>query len=383
MRTYKVGRVPIKLWCEPEEGALAQLENLSNLPFAFHHVALMPDGHEGYGMPIGGILATEGVIVPNAVGVDIGCGMIARKLNIKREEIEPLLPTIISKAKIEIPVGFAKRPNPIHWASDFLSEIYSLPVASEEYKNSTYQVGTLGGGNHFIEVQVDTEDNVWLMIHSGSRNFGKKICVYYNKKAQEFNKKYYSQVPSNWDLAFLPIDSKEGQQYWNEMQIALQFAAINRHSMMETLTEIIAREIDNAGVTFEVNAHHNYCALENHFGKNVYIHRKGAIRAREGELGIIPGSMGTPSYIVKGLGNKDSFMSASHGAGRVMSRRKANEFITEEMAKEAMQGILHDDFKGQYDECPQAYKNIEEVINNELDLIEPIVKLRPLGVMKG
>jgi tRNA-splicing ligase RtcB len=322
--------------------------------------------------------------------VDIGCGMRAVKLDVGEEVLtKDILESIVIEVKRTIPMGFAKQPI----ARDWGSAGSNLPVIKDEYENSMHQLGTLGGGNHFIEVQKDEENYIWLMIHSGSRNLGKKVCDYFNKKAKILNEKYFSSVPSDLNLAFLPIDTQEGRDYYNAMKLCMKFAHMNREFMMDTLFEIFRSKIhSNVDVVQTIDVHHNYCALEHHFGENVYVHRKGAIRVRKDEIGIIPGSMGTPSYIVKGLGNPNSFCSASHGAGRVMSRTAINNKITEEEANESIKGIVFSgwgkdrkDRKGRIDisECPLAYKNIEEVINNEIDLITPIVKLTPLASIKG
>ena len=391
-------KIPVKLWSDSfEQGALDQITNAASLPFAFKHVAMMPDGHQGFGAPIGGVLATKGVIIPNFVGMDIGCGMIARKLNLPSVLLgENILKQIIGEARKLIPVGFSKNLSPIDWSLS-LSQgatgwkgISQAPIVCiNEYVNSMSQVGTLGGGNHFVEIQTDEEGFTWLMIHSGSRNLGKKICDYYNAIAVDLNKKYHSSVPAEWDLAFLPIDSNEGKSYWNEMQFALDFAKINRQVMMENLFKIFVDIFPRVAYTNEINAHHNYCALEKHYGEDVYVHRKGAIKAEVGQLGIIPGSMGTPSYIVEGLGNAQSFYSASHGAGRKMGRNEFNKSHTVEQADKSIEGVVFGrwgkDRKGNVDisECPLAYKDIQTVMENQKDLVTPIVKLKPLASMKG
>ncbi|EAX47490.1 protein of unknown function UPF0027 [Thermosinus carboxydivorans Nor1] len=374
-------RIPIKCWTDDiEDECLKQANNLANLPFAFHHIALMPDCHSGYGMPIGGVLAAHNVVVPNAVGVDIGCGMVAVKTSAKEITTEQIK-KILGKAREVIPVGFNHHKEP--QASDVFKEAPShIPIIRQELQSAKYQLGTLGGGNHVIEIQKGDDGFIWLMLHSGSRNLGKKVADYFNKKAVELNKKWRAEVPKEWDLAFLPANTEEGQNYIEAMNFCLAFAYANRSKMMDRFIEIFY-DITGHTPVEQIDVHHNYAALEKHYGEKVWVHRKGAIRMRKGEIGIIPGSMGTPSYIVEGLGNPESFHSASHGAGRKMSRRKANEVITEEMAQEAMKGIVFGRFNGKYDECPQAYKDIDEVIANELDLIKPLVKLVPLGVMKG
>jgi len=380
----------IKNWAKGiEEKALAQAVNLSNLPFAYHHIALMPDCHMGYGMPIGGVLATQGVIIPNAVGVDIGCGMLAVKTKASHISEEQLI-NIMGYAKLAIPVGFHKHSES-KWdyspATENLkldAEIFGPTIVQQELDKAGYALGTLGGGNHFVEIQKGSDDHIWLMIHSGSRNLGKQVADHYNKVAVGLNEQYYSQVPKEHQLAFLPVNSLEGMNYLMEMEFCLKYAQQNRGMMMDAFMEIFNGVMGLPETPYNpINIHHNYVALEHHFGKDVYVHRKGAIRMREGEIGVIPGSMGTSSYIVEGLGSNNSFMSASHGAGRTMGRKAANMSISEDEATASMQGIVHDDFNGQFDEAPMAYKDIESVMANQVDLVTPLVKLRPLAVMKG
>lgn len=389
MNVFKTGKLPVKYWLKSaddiETGCVKQLENLSNLPFAFHHIAAMPDTHQGYGMPIGAILATDGVIIPNAVGVDIGCGMIAVKTE-AREISQDQIKQILGKTREIIPVGFNHHKE--KQVNKFDSAPMDNPVIKNEIDSAMRQIGTLGGGNHFLEIQKGDDGHIWLMIHSGSRNLGKKVCEYYNSVAVELNKKYFSIVPADWELSFLSIGSVEATEYLEAMEFCLTFALQNRAMMMYRLLDVF-QEITKYDLIEQINIHHNYAAIENHFGKNVWVHRKGAIRMREGEIGIIPGSMGTPSYIVRGLGNKDSFMSSSHGAGRRMSRSEADKTFTEEEANKSIDGVVFGRWgrnrKGGLDlsECPLAYKNIDEVMGNQADLVQPIVKLQPLGVMKG
>jgi tRNA-splicing ligase RtcB (3'-phosphate/5'-hydroxy nucleic acid ligase) len=392
-------KVPVKNWCSDiEKEALFQIRNLARLPFAFHHIAIMPDCHTGYGMPIGGILATKGVVIPNAVGVDIGCGMCAVKTSIKVNEMDTdTLKKIMGRIREEIPVGFNHHKE----AQDRnlmpnrkFKEAIKLLIVNSEYDSALKQLGTLGGGNHFIEIQKDTEDNIWIMIHSGSRNLGYKVAKYYNDLAIALNKKWYSQIPKEWELAFLPIDSDEGKDYLQEMQYCIDFALANRKLMMERIKDIFQKEHDkqrkvlHIAVDFDemTNIAHNYAQFENHFTQNVMVHRKGATLVREGTIGIIPGSQGTKSYIVEGLGNPDSFMSCSHGAGRIMSRTKAkNELnLEEEIKKLNEQGIIHGiRTTKDLDEASGAYKDINEVIDNQKDLVKVLVKLTPIAVIKG
>lgn len=390
-------RIPVKSWAVDsanrvnlEDGALEQVIHLANLPFAFHHVALMPDCHSGYGMPIGGVLATKGVVVPNAVGVDIGCGMIACKTSIA-DVSEDQLKAILDIVRKEVPVGMAhhgKNNCQYSNAPELFDTAPHIEIVQQLLDASMYQLGTLGGGNHFIEIQKGDDGHVWLMIHSGSRNVGYQIANYYNKLAVLLNETWCSSVPKEWELAFLPTNSQEGHDYIDAMNWALDFAKENRRVMMERLISAFVR-ITHGYPMEMINAHHNYASLENHFGENVYVHRKGAIRVRNGDLGIIPGSMGTPSYIVMGLGNTDSFQSASHGAGRVMGRNEFNKQYTVEQANKDMDGVVFGgwgkDRKGNIDlsESPKAYKDIDVVMDNQKDLVTPVVKLKPLAVMKG
>jgi tRNA-splicing ligase RtcB (3'-phosphate/5'-hydroxy nucleic acid ligase) len=392
MKVVKIDSgLPIKMWLnDVEDAALNQAYNLSKLPFAFHHVSLMPDSHSGYGMPIGGVIATEKVVIPNAVGVDIGCGVIAFKIKVKASDIsrEDLV-KIVDLVKAKVPVGFSRRSKNDYAHIQLPMAFYdnSLEVLPVNLDNAFESLGTLGGGNHFIEVQKDSDDNVWVMIHSGSRNLGKKVAEYYDSKARDMNARFFSQVLPEWELAFLPLSTIEGRNYVKEMNGCVEYAYINRQEMMfdvlECFADVLAHDID---ILERYNIHHNYAAFENHFGKNVFIHRKGATSAKVGEIGLIPGSQGTASYIVKGLGNPESFCSCSHGAGRAMSRSKAKKEL--DLEKEAAildnQGIIHSMTSiDSLDEAPGAYKDIECVMENQKDLVSIVEKLIPLAVIKG
>lgn len=384
-------KLPIKIWMnhesELESGAWDQVKNLANFPFAYHHIALMPDAHQGFGMPIGGVLATQDVIVPNAVGVDIGCGMCAVKTDLKIYNPE-ILKEVMGQIRQTIPVGFNKHQDAQN--SDLMPDINNIlinGIVDQEYNKAKYQIGTLGGGNHFIEIQKDVEGFIWIMIHSGSRNLGKTVADFYNKKAVELNEKYKSSVPQSWGLSFLPINSEEGQNYIKEMNYCVEFALANRKLMMERAKAALVESTSDI-IHFEpmINIPHNYAELEYHFGKNVWVHRKGATLAREGTIGLIPGSQGTKSYVVKGLGNPDSFESCSHGSGRKMSRRQARETLSieEETKRLDLMGVVHAVRTTQdLDEAPGAYKDIDEVMDNQTDLVTPEVVLLPLAVVKG
>ena len=400
--------LPIKVWLPSaahlDEDCLRQAKNLANLPFAFRHIALMPDTHSGYGMPIGGVMASSEAIVPNAVGVDIGCGMGFVHTNVParlcREVKTPqgtLAHTLVGQIMRDVPQGFEHHSRP--QKSEFLDrcslrQLYhygrdKLPTIEEAH----VQLGTLGGGNHFIELQEDEDGSLGIMVHTGSRNFGYKVANYFNNLAKELNRKMGSKIPPSFDLAYLPLDTKEARGYIGWMNFALEFARHNRQQIMDRVKEMVFSGLERyAGwkdiqILQEVNAHHNYAARERHFGEEVWVHRKGAIRAGQGELGIIPGAMGSYSYIVEGLGNPESFHSASHGAGRVMGRKEAmRQFAVEEVLAdfEAKQVVLGKKRKRDTaEEYFKAYKNIEDVMADQADLVKPRLKVRTVAVVKG
>ena len=381
-------KVPIKMWLKDvEPTAIQQARNLANLPFVFKHVALMPDCHQGYGMPIGGVLATQGVIVPNAVGVDIGCGMCALKTSlteINNEEMKQ----VMSRIRELVPLGFDHHDR----AQDenLMPSLEQMPengVVRRQYTAAKKQIGTLGGGNHFIEIQKGSDGHIWVMIHSGSRNIGLKVADHYNRMASQLNERWHSSVTKKMDLAFLPIETREAKDYFVEMQYCVDFAFASRKLMMENIKLAFGNVM---GEVFQevdfINIAHNYARWESHFGTNVIVHRKGATSAREGEIGIIPGSQGTKSYIVRGKGNPESFQSCSHGAGRALGRKQAQRELNleEEIFNLNEQGILHSiRFLKDLDEAPGAYKDIQVVMENQRDLVDILVELSPLAVIKG
>ena len=390
-------RIPIKSWCaDTEPGAMVQAENLAKHPVLAHHVALMPDCHQGYGMPIGGVIATRDAVIPAAVGVDIGCGMIAVETDVPAERLAEMSfrRAIQEKLKERIPVGEGTSHKEQQEWDGFESYLdHNGQVADFANALDRKNLGTLGGGNHFLEIQKSDSGFVWLMIHSGSRNLGKRIEEFYHRKASTLNERYHVELPDP-DLAFLPIKEQEGHDYYRDMLFALRYAFENRQRMMKVLKETFVEFVPETKFLREVNIHHNYAAFEEHFGETLCIHRKGATSAKLDEIGIIPGSMGTASYIVRGLGNPESFMSCSHGAGRRMSRIAACRDLTVEECDAAMSGIVCERWqpyrkfgknKGYLDlsEAPQAYKAIDEVITAESDLVEPLVRLTPLAVLKG
>ena len=393
------GRIPVKSWCaELDEFARKQVEALASHPTLFRHVALMPDCHGGLGMPIGGVIAVKDAVIPSAVGVDIGCGMIAVETDVPAEHFADMRFRRgfqeALKARIPVGEGVAHKTQQ-SWEGferylDAHGSVRDFPNGLDR-KN----LGTLGGGNHFIELQASDAGFVWMMIHSGSRNLGQRIERFYQQKAMKLCEMFHVKL-SDPHLAFLPMKTDEGRAYFRDMNFALEYARENRSRMMAACRETLAEFAPNAHFLREVNIHHNYAALENHFGEDVFVHRKGATRAREGEIGIIPGSMGTASYIVRGLGNAESFTSCSHGAGRRLSRTRACMELKAEDCDAALQGIVFERWKkykgfgksarsGLLDlsEAPQAYKEIESVIAAETDLIEPLVRLRPLASLKG
>ena len=410
MKVTNETRIPIKMWLDDmEDGAYDQAKNLANLPFAFKHIAIMPDSHQGYGMPIGGVMATKDVIVPNAVGVDIGCGLCAVKTSLTEIDTDTLK-KIMGEIRKVIPVGFSKHTEkqdenlmpkqgvvqsgsiPALEAEGRRFESYHPDIVKNEFKNALKSLGTLGGGNHFIEIQKGSDSHIWIMIHSGSRNLGLQVANHYNKLAISLNEKWYSQVPKKWELAFLPIDSEEGQAYIKEMNYCVDFALANRKLMMKRIVKIFGDAIGEYNIDTNLSADgilniaHNYASQENHFGQNVWVHRKGATLATEDTIGIIPGSQGTKSYIVKGKGNLDSFNSCSHGAGRKMGRKQAERTLNleEEIKKLDDKKILHA-IRGtkDLDEASGAYKDVEKVMENQKDLVDVLVELEPLGVIKG
>ncbi|MDE7340658.1 MAG: RtcB family protein [Lachnospiraceae bacterium] len=401
-------KFPVKIWLENEsqleENCLEQAYHLSQLPFLHKWVCLMPDTHAGKGMPIGGVIAAKDVIIPNAVGVDIGCGMDFIPTNIRVEDIREiqtgngtLIQAIIGSIMRGIPLNTERYREPQE--SEVLDrakqeiEKYAentelLPLIDDGY----FQVGSLGGGNHFIELQEDENGYLCVMIHSGSRHLGKAICDYFHEKARELNRLWYSEVKDEHRLAFLPVHTKEGQQYIRWMNLAMDYAFENRARMLEKTCAIV-KELIEKNTEFvvefgeEVNCHHNYAALENHYDANVWVHRKGAVRVREGEKAVIPGAMGSYSYVVEGKGNKESFCTSSHGAGRSYSRSGAMQAFTVEkvMVDLKEQGVVLGKRRKNdvAEECRFAYKDIDQVMAQQMDLVTPIRKLKTVGVIKG
>lgn len=386
MKYFTSEKTVIKSWCNDiEEGAINQAKNLANLPFVSQPVCLMSDTHLGYGAPIGTVLACDNVIIPNVIGKDIGCGILAVKSNLIELDVEKIK-KIMGMIRGKIPLGFNrhKTPKDDKYMPDL--DYDNLEIVRTQYESARTQVGTLGGGNHFIELQRDENGFIWFMIHSGSRNLGLQVAKHYNLKAKKLNAKYFSLVPAEWDLAFIPANDHTALRYLTEMNYCLEFAHCNRKLMASEIRNAFSSVIKDIEFEEEINIHHNYVSLEGHHGKNIWVHRKGATSAKRGEIGIIPGSQGTSSYIVEGLGNRESLMSCSHGAGRRMGRKQAQRELNLESEMKILndKGIIHSiRNKNDLDEAPSAYKDISIVMEEQKDLVKVLERLEPLAVIKG
>ena len=371
-----------------EDYALAQIRQLCSLEaFAGCKIRVMPDVHPGKVGTIGFTATAGSKLLPNVVGIDIGCGITLAKLKQKKAEFQKL-DTVIRE---NIPSGFQIRKKAHRFSGE--ARLEDLKCRRHIHmEKALLSLGTLGGGNHFIEIDKDDEGFLYAAIHSGSRHLGKKICDYFHKKAKELNQMWRSEVKEEYQLSFLPTQSKEGRQYINWMGLALDYAFENRARMLEQTCAIVKEVVERhtgQGVEFgeEINCHHNYAALENHYGENVWVHRKGATRVREGELAVIPGAMGSYSYVVEGKGSEESFCSSSHGAGRSYSRTGAIKAFSVEqvMVDLKEQGIILGKRKKNdvAEECRFAYKDIDGVMSQQLDLVTPVRKLKTVGVVKG
>ncbi len=391
---------PIKLWApieEVESQALDQLIMTSQLPFIFRHIAVMPDVHFGNGCCVGTVLPTQDCIIVSTVGSDLGCGMRGVKTPFKGEDVMKRLADIRHSIERSIPVGrnMNKKIDPeienfaqdmeYSFQENICQETYEEFRLEDIWDRAQLQLGSLGGGNHFVELCLDQEDSVWITLHSGSRNIGKRIGDYFGEKAKEICHQMHIKLPHP-DLAYLAIESPYGQEFIHLADWAQKYAYENRQEMMrralKDLSYIVTGKFDCERL-FDVDCHHNYISLENHFGKNVYVTRKGAIRAREGDFGLIPGSMNTSSFIVRGKGNPDSFCSASHGAGRVMSRTEAKKTFTAEDVKKQLEGNECRKNDSIIDELPLCYKDIMSVMENQNDLVEIMYKLKQIITIKG
>ena len=400
-------RVPVKSWVshDLDEKTLLQAENLARLPFVLGHVALMPDAHGGYGMPIGGVIHSDKVVVPYAIGVDIGCGVQVARTNLVWGDTfdAEKLKNVLLQIQRDVPTGFSTHKKEPYSELDIERKIENkgIDVAAfildqeavgadtqfnHWFERAQLQVGTLGGGNHFLEVQRDADNVVYFMLHSGSRSLGKNICDWYVKEAQVQNARWYSQIPDK-ELAFLPAGTPLFDGYMSAMNFALRWAEISREQMMSKALYAFTKHADVQ--TFEVltDVHHNYAQWENHRGKNGIVHRKGAVSAKRGEMVLIPGSMGTNSYIAEGLGNAESFNTCQHGAGRAFGRNVMRKKMTSAEVFTDMKdrgiAFISNEPESAAEEAFQAYKNIEDVMSASSTLVRPLTKLWPLGVVKG
>lgn len=397
------GHAPIKMWTDGvqvEEQALQQLRSVASLPFIHKHVAVMPDCHWGMGATVGSVIATRGAIVPAACGVDLGCGMAAVRTTLHAN----LLPDNLHQTRLDIEAAVPHGRTDNGGANDrgawkdlpdeaanrweTLGPRYDAIIAKHpkaKAYNSARHIGTLGTGNHFIELCLDESGTVWVMLHSGSRGAGNKIGMYFIEKAKEEMRRYFvDKFLPDLDLAYLVEHTEMFDDYVDAVEWAQDFALENRKAMMHATLNAIRKTLPPFSVTdIAVNCHHNYVSREHHFGADVLVTRKGAVRAREGDLGIIPGSMGTGSFIVRGKGNADSFHSCSHGAGRAMSRGAAKKAITMEQHAEAMKGIEARLDEDVIDESPAAYKDVNAVMAAQSELVDIVYRLRQIVNVKG
>lgn len=392
---------PVKIWTdEIDDNAIAQLENMSKLPFIHKHIAAMPDVHWGMGATIGSVIPSKGAIVPAAVGVDLGCGMMAIKTSLTANDLPNNLHAIRCDIEAAIPHGRSDNggandiggwkylPENVkqRWRplADRYDAIIKKHPKAKGYNNVNH-LGTLGTGNHFIEICLDENESVWVMLHSGSRGAGNKIGSYFIEKAKEEMEKYFigDYLPDK-DLSYLVEHTEIFDDYCEAVLWAQDFAEENRKEMMSLVLGVLHKHFGHFSCTEEaVNCHHNYISKENHFGSNVWVTRKGAIRAREGDMGIIPGSMGAKSFIVKGKGNKASFCSCSHGAGRKLGRKEAQRMFTAQDLADQTKGIECPKDEARVDEIPAAYKSIDKVMENQSDLVDIVHTLRQVINVKG
>lgn len=385
--------VNAKLWLpveSVESSALTQLRNIASLPWVAH-VAVMPDCHFGMGATVGSVIAMRGAVAPAAVGVDIGCGMGAIRTSLRAEHLPDDLRQLRSTIEARIPVGFSGRPESFHGQGKLKQEISELigefknltPTVAESddrYSRATHQLGTLGGGNHFVELCLDTADAVWMMLHSGSRNVGKTLAEVHIARARQLV--HNVKLPDR-DLAVFLAGTPEMQEYRRDLYWAQRYALLNRRAMFEEYKAAMRDHFPDVAFEEPILCHHNYVAEEEHFGEQLFVTRKGAISARVGQLGIIPGSMGTRSFIVRGRGNPDALASASHGAGRRMSRSQAKKRFTRQDLVTQTEGVECRKDDGVIDEIPGAYKPIEEVMANQADLVEVVAELKQVLCIKG
>ena len=381
---------PVLSWANHELGGqeIQMAKNVASLPFVFKHLALMPDVHLGKGALVGSVIATKEAIIPAAVGVDIGCGMGAIKTPFRSEQLEGKLKKIRQDIEAAIPTGFNENKDVEKAVTNWQNwrDFKDLHRGVQDLQGKAMkQLGSLGGGNHFIEVCLDEENQVWLMLHSGSRNIGNKLAQCHISTAKQIRKMAGEKLPDP-DLSYFVTGTPEFKAYWRDLQWAQEYARYNRNVMMARFKRIVEKHLVGGKATkplLEVNCHHNYAEKEIHFGEEVYVTRKGAVRAQQEDYGIIPGSMGAKSYIVKGKGNVQSFCSCSHGAGRLMSRNKAKKAYTLDDLIKQTEGVECRKDGGVIDEIPSAYKPIEKVMENQSDLVEVVATLKQVLCVKG
>ncbi|MFZ1388258.1 MAG: RtcB family protein [Thiolinea sp.] len=389
------GKVPVKVFTEDiDQGSINQLGNLAQLPFIHSHIAAMPDVHYGIGATVGSVIPSKGAIIPAAVGVDIGCGMNAIRLSLKASDLPDNLHAVRSAIEKRVPVGFEEHDsatvqgatlNNIGKHLDAITAKHPGLIKMQRNFERTWgkQLGSLGGGNHFIELCIDESDEVWVMLHSGSRGIGNVIGRYFIEKAKKDMGKALGNLPDQ-NLAYFTEGTQHFDDYVQAVSWAQDYATLNRREMMRLVLDALQKQLKPFTTTREaINCHHNYVQKETHFGEEVYLTRKGAISARQGELGIIPGSMGAKSYIVRGLGNQQSFCSCSHGAGRQMSRTEAKRRFNSRDLAEQTRGVECRKDRGVVDEIPGAYKDIDGVMQNQTDLVEVVHTLKQVVCIKG
>jgi len=384
MQRIRGDKVDVLAWADPgqiESVALDQLRNIARLPWVFHHVAAMPDVHYGKGATVGSVIAMKDALSPAAVGVDIGCGVAAVRTSLTAGDLPDSLAGLRSEIERVIPVGFEQHRRAVQSEPELWRDFQELtPAVRDLETKARHQLGTLGGGNHFLELCLDTEDRVWLMLHSGSRNIGKTLAEIHIGRARKLA---HNQRLPDRDLAVFLAGTPEMRDYRRDLFWAQRYARKNREAMLQLYQDVLRRFRPDVGFADAVQCHHNYVAEEVHFGQEVLVTRKGAIRAGKGELGIIPGSMGTRSYVVRGLGNPDSFESASHGAGRRMSRSEAKRRYSVKDLRDQTQGVECRKDGGVLDEIPAAYKDIGQVMEQQRDLVEVVAELRQVLCVKG
>ena len=384
MQRIRGDKVDVLAWADPgqiESVALDQLRNIARLPWVFHHVAAMPDVHYGKGATVGSVIAMKDALSPAAVGVDIGCGVAAVRTSLTAGDLPDSLAGLRSEIERAIPVGFEQHRKAVESEPELWRDFQELtPAVRDLETKARHQLGTLGGGNHFLELCLDTEDRVWLMLHSGSRNIGKTLAEIHIGRARKLA---HNQRLPDRDLAVFLAGTPEMRDYRRDLFWAQRYARKNREAMLQLYQDVLRRFRPDVGFADAVQCHHNYVAEEVHFGQEVLVTRKGAIRAGKGELGIIPGSMGTRSYVVRGLGNPDSFESASHGAGRRMSRSEAKRRYSVKDLRDQTQGVECRKDGGVLDEIPAAYKDIGQVMEQQRDLVEVVAELRQVLCVKG